>query len=288
MPLVYITGIAGAGKSTVRDELLRRGYTAFGGLEDGIAAFYDNATGERVAWVPAETRTAEWLARHTWRMPRATIEKLHADAKDKLVFLCAYAPNDKTELWDLFDTVVALTIDEATLRERLASRTNNDVGKMPLELEKILARRKTATHEYQKFGAVVIDATQPLGKVVDDVLATAGVTYEQIGWSKNGVAVVYDPRYSHAATHFEDTPPLKDLVAEIISAMDLHGQRVATVIDMGRVVGTTDVVAVDASDTIVYAKRKNRDTDGLVPFTKTRGAEPLRGNSACAAHRRRL
>jgi len=43
---------------------------------------------------------------------------------------------------------------------------------------------------------------------------------------------------------------------------------------MGSPVGTCDVVKVDASDEIVYGVRKNRDEDGLVPFTKTRRGEP--------------
>lgn len=92
--------------------------------------------------------------------------------------------------------------------------------------------------------------------------------------SKNGVSVTYDPTGSHAATHLEDTPQLADLVTEVVSHMELTGQKVAHHVDMGRVVGTCDVVTVDDTDEIVYGVRKNRDEDGLVPFTKSRQAEP--------------
>lgn len=94
--------------------------------------------------------------------------------------------------------------------------------------------------------------------------------------SKNGVRVTYDPLHSHAATHLEDTPQLTSLVTEVVGSMDLTGQTVAQHIDMGRVVGTSDVVAVSETDEIVYGVRKNRDDDGLVPFTKTREPEPCR------------
>jgi len=94
-----------------------------------------------------------------------------------------------------------------------------------------------------------------------------------IGTSKNGVRVMYDPIRSHAATHLEDTPQLASLVAEVVGAMDLTGQELARHIDLGRVVGTSDVVEVDDTDDIVYAVRKNREDDGLVPFTKTRKAQ---------------
>lgn len=99
--------------------------------------------------------------------------------------------------------------------------------------------------------------------------------------SKNGREVTYDPVYSHAATHLEDTPQLKELVVEVICNMNLDGEELKTDIDMGRVVGTCDVVEVDEADGIVYAMRKNRKEDGLVPFTKTRKATPC---SSVAVH----
>jgi hypothetical protein len=100
------------------------------------------------------------------------------------------------------------------------------------------------------------------------------IRLELIANSKNGIAVFYDPVYSHAATHVEDTPQLKELVSEIIQGLELQGQKIATHIDMGRIVGTTDVVETNDSDEIVYGMRKNRSDDGLVPFTKSREGEP--------------
>lgn len=92
--------------------------------------------------------------------------------------------------------------------------------------------------------------------------------------SKNGVDIKYDPIHSHAVTHLEDTPQLKDLVAEVASGLDLGGQEISTYFDMGRIVGTCDVVEVDSSDELVYGVRKNRPDDGLVPFTKSRLGDP--------------
>lgn len=92
--------------------------------------------------------------------------------------------------------------------------------------------------------------------------------------SKNDIIVSYDPISSHAATHFEDTLNLKELVIEVIANLDLNGEEISAHFDMGRVVGSCDVVTVDGSDEIVYGVRKNRDDDGLVPFTKTRHGTP--------------
>jgi hypothetical protein len=95
-----------------------------------------------------------------------------------------------------------------------------------------------------------------------------------IGKSHNGVSVAYEPIYSHAATHFEDTPQLEKLVAEVIKDLNLTGESVTKHFDMGRIIGTCDVVDVDESDEIVYGQRKNRASDGLVPFTKSRKGSP--------------
>lgn len=92
--------------------------------------------------------------------------------------------------------------------------------------------------------------------------------------SKNGVEVIYDPIHSHAATHLEDTPQLRELVIEVVENMELKQQRIATHVGMGRIVGTCDVIEVDDIDDIVYGVRKNRSEEGHVPFAKTREAKP--------------
>jgi len=48
MALLYITGSPGSGKSSVKEELVIRGYASYGGGEDGFAAFYNNDTGKRI------------------------------------------------------------------------------------------------------------------------------------------------------------------------------------------------------------------------------------------------
>jgi dephospho-CoA kinase len=145
-------------------------------IEQGDAAqlafFYHNQTGKPLKHsVPAAIRTPEWRLKHTWKVARAEVEKLQENAKDEPVFLCGVVANDATELWDLFDKVIALTINEETMRHRITTRTNDDFGKPPHEFEILLNWQKTAREDYQKLGAIIIDATQPVEAVVDDILA---------------------------------------------------------------------------------------------------------------------
>ena len=177
MSLIYITGVPGSGKSTVREELLSMGYRAYDGAEDNLAGFYDIQTDKRLGgWPSAEKRTPEWNKRHTWKIPRETVQLLKNKHHDELVFLCAITRNDKSELWDLFDTTIALIIDEETLKYRLATRNNNDVGKTEHELNTLIERQKTAKEEYKALGAYIIDATQPLGVVMQEIIKLAKTT----------------------------------------------------------------------------------------------------------------
>jgi thymidylate kinase len=171
--LVYITGVPGSGKSAVCNELKRRGYTAYDTDGDAIAFFYNNATGKAIEeHIPAKDRTPEWRTQHTWMAKRNTIEGLMADTASELIFLCGVTANDADELWDLFSIVFALVVsDEQSLRKRITDRSEDGYGKNPHELTDLLQWQRTAAADYEKLGAVLVDASQPVEKVVDSILA---------------------------------------------------------------------------------------------------------------------
>jgi thymidylate kinase len=172
MSLIYITGISGSGKSTVLRELAKQGYEAHGVDEEGYADWIDRKTGAIVPFPHNESPSIhDWYKNHRWVLSEQRIGELkkQADEKDQIVFLSGVAEGED-KVWHLFDKVVALSIDEATIRSRIESRVDNHFGKTPEEMADIIKWLENYDETYGKFGAIVIDATKPIDQVIDNIL----------------------------------------------------------------------------------------------------------------------
>jgi hypothetical protein len=147
-----------------------QGYETYATDEDGFAQWYDKVTGVRYPGsATAANRTPEFGQRYEWRMPRDLVAKLAAKAQERPIFLCGAMANE-LEVVDLFALVVALDIDDETLRERLAARTNNDFGKSAHELTQVLGWQAEVRAGYRHAGYSIVDATRPIDEVVAEVL----------------------------------------------------------------------------------------------------------------------
>lgn len=156
-----IEGVSGTGKTSVCHELRRRGYTALNGDRD-LRRNTDPATGEpRTRFSSPELRHAN----NFWDVEK--VRRLAADQNDEVTFFCGGTRNFN-EFLDVFDRVFVLDVDVDTLNQRLDNREGDDWGKSKTERELIL--RLHATKEDLPEGGIVIDATQPLDAVVDEIL----------------------------------------------------------------------------------------------------------------------
>jgi hypothetical protein len=173
MGLIFVTGVCGAGKSAVRAELRLRGLAAVGTDEEQICAFHDE-TGRVAVPVEGEWRTPEWQQTHHWSMVPDRVDALARSARDETVFLCGTASNEY-DFADRYGLVISLAIDEATLRERVTTRTDNDFGHLGHQLEAILSWRGPKQDNDMAMGAVAIDATRPLPAVVDEIVELAAL-----------------------------------------------------------------------------------------------------------------
>ena len=145
-----MTGMSGTGKSTVLNELRRRGFAVIDTDEPGWTEWRDEDGG----YVWREERIAELLARD----------------RTATLYVSGTVSN-QGRFYPQFDAVVLLSAPADVLLRRIEARTTNDYGKTAEERDLILGHlaevepllRAICTHE--------IDATQPIEKVVAELLA---------------------------------------------------------------------------------------------------------------------
>jgi gluconate kinase len=168
---VLIEGLSGAGKTTVAEELQRRGHHVIHG--DRKFAYYgDPETGEPVDFPPgqSEAEKVAWGYKR-WIWPIDRVRALIADQTHPITFFCGGSRNSHHVI-ALFDAVFFLDADSVTLNRRLATRPEDEFGGKPIERE--LNTLLNATREYVPAGAIVIDSTAPLAQVVEEILAACG------------------------------------------------------------------------------------------------------------------
>jgi len=156
-----VEGVSGTGKTSVCDELERRGFHAIHGDRE-LAYQGDPITGE-----PLESATHD---HHIWDVDR--LRALAADRSRPATFFCGGSRN-VARFIDVFDTVFVLQVDAATLLQRLDRRPPGEWGSAPHERDLVV--RLHRTQEDVPASGVPIDATAPLAAVVDDILRRTGL-----------------------------------------------------------------------------------------------------------------
>ena len=162
-----IEGVSGTGKTSVAEELQRRGYHVVHGDRE-LSYVGDPETGEPLDGLAPEsvTDSVTWRhEHHIWHVDK--VKSLLADQRYGKSFFCGGSRNLHRFI-DLFDEVFVLNVDLDTLNRRLVGRPEDEFGGKPSERE--LIGRLHATKEDVPKGGVAIDATAPIERVVDDIL----------------------------------------------------------------------------------------------------------------------
>ena len=169
---VQITGCSGAGKSAVAGVLARRGVAAIDADDDPRLARMVDAAGHVVeeADEPDEPDFA-WLACHSWAWDPVRLDELIRAAAPATLYVCGGADNE-LELAGRFSRVFLLEIDEPTMLARLdARRDYHDWGRIGDTREYLRRKLPELQDRLRAFGAIPIDARQPLDQVVEAILA---------------------------------------------------------------------------------------------------------------------
>ncbi|OII36740.1 nucleoside kinase [Curtobacterium sp. MMLR14_010] len=162
-----VEGVSGAGKTAVARELRRRGFAVVEGDRE-LAYQGDPATGRPVHGVTG----VDVHAHHLWDVDR--VQERIADETEPVTFFCGGSRN-VGDVITLFDEAVVLAIDATTLDRRLDERGADEWAGRGRAAERALVRALQASGADTPAG-IVIDATQPLDVVVDEVLRRCGVS----------------------------------------------------------------------------------------------------------------
>lgn len=156
MTRILVTGMSGTGKSSVLQELARRGHRTVDTDSDEWCEWVMDGRGEP-DWVWREDRLSELLAGHT----------------DGTLFVAGCKSN-QGRFSPRFDAVALLSAPAAVLLERIAARTSNPYGKSPQERARVLEHLDTVEPLLRATATAELDATQPLTVVADRLEALAG------------------------------------------------------------------------------------------------------------------
>ena len=150
MKRVLITGMSGAGKSSLLDELAARGHRA---VDTDYGDYFHTVDGER-----------------RWREDR--ISALLDGAPDELpgaLFVTGTTRN-QVLFYSRFDRIVLLSAPPEVLAERLATRAGNPYGKDPGELAETLGYQQTVEPLLRASATLEVVTTIPVARVADIVL----------------------------------------------------------------------------------------------------------------------
>ncbi len=174
-----VEGLSGAGKSSVYEELIRRGYKAVS-TDRAWKCRADPGTDSPDRPVHYDNSM--------WDQQKALSEL--ASPEPEVLFVCGSSGN-RDRFLPYFTKIFNLRIDDDTMRRRLHERTNNEFGKQPGEVELMLRLNRS---DEKPAGAIDVDATQPLHQVVDELLRlancrTVNSDSRLTPWSKRASAI---------------------------------------------------------------------------------------------------
>ena len=164
----YITGVSGTGKSTVAEELNKRGFFAID--QDsrvyGLCKWKHNTTKEDAQFQYGIGK--EFLEANDWYCDVPKLEQLLETATGP-AFVCGVTANQDDYL-NLFDKVFLLQCSPETFSKRIDERENNQFGKDPSEKEHILGWYEDLERGLISKGAIVINCEAATSDIADEIL----------------------------------------------------------------------------------------------------------------------
>lgn len=167
MPIFYVAGISGAGKSSLVEILKENGYEAYD-ADSELCSWFDSEDNAVEYPRNAAERPVDWQEHHRFLMSEQKVQRLAAKGTE--LYICGITPNDLELAGKYFAKVLFLYISEEEMIRRISTRTNNKYGHDLDQLAHMRKWYKPTVDKYKDYGAIVIDATKPIEDVCKEVL----------------------------------------------------------------------------------------------------------------------
>lgn len=154
---IFVTGVAGSGKSSISKELNRLGYKAYD-IEELEGMFRMVRKDTREDFVDYDNADIEKVKNADWICDKNKLEELLQKQNNRIVFCCGIASNNN-EIIPLFDQMILLKPSPAIVRKRLSSREGtDDMGNTAENREWVLSGKDWLENQLIEQGAVIVNA----------------------------------------------------------------------------------------------------------------------------------
>jgi len=170
---IFVTGVAGCGKSALSAELQSQGLVAFD-IEKvpGLFSMLHKETGKAADHFIGTD--FEEMKQYDWLCDIYALKKLIKENKARDAYYCGIGSNIE-EMIRLFDKTFLLVADNEETQKRLTNRTSNRFARTHEMQLWVLSWKENLENLIKSLGAQVINANQPLAEVADEVIAKVAI-----------------------------------------------------------------------------------------------------------------
>jgi broad-specificity NMP kinase len=162
---ILVTAVSGTGKSTVCKALQELGCNSHD-IEsiEGLYGLVDEKTGHTIPGNLDQIREGI-----DWNCNKTKLEALLGSAVNEPTFYCGGMSNTE-EVWDLFDSVIILTVSDETTVQRLSKRSSGKFGSTKENRDWVLSWKYEMEKRWLRMGGVMVSAEHSPKKIAENIM----------------------------------------------------------------------------------------------------------------------
>lgn len=167
---VFVTGIAGSGKSTVSRALNKLGYKAYDIESDeyGLFMMVRKDTGKR--YLDFDNADMLKVNNSSWICDTAKLKELLNKQTEDIAFYCGIASNNE-EVMFLFHVSILLQVSPEVLNRRLLTREGTgDCGNTEAGRQRVLSWKGELEERMMRLGMIAVDADSNPKEVAEKII----------------------------------------------------------------------------------------------------------------------